>query len=796
MIPSLNSLQPPDHGASIDAVLTAEARVAESAQGSTAEPEDDSSWPLPKAQLISRVASAYNESSTFLDQHSRPSWQRSVKAYRNEHFAGSKYQTPEWSNRSKVFKPKTRAAVRKQMDAAAKALFSSPDVVTLKASNESDDIQRASAGVKQHLLNYRLDRATGKAAVPWFLISMGACQDAALFGICVSLQSWKFKKDRRDKTLHDRPEIELYPPEDVLIEPTANWINPEQNAGYLFLCKPTTVDDLMGLTESTSAGGIQWLHSGREQLEQAAARAQQANKDQSASVRSAREGGNDPRDTASRGPAPRLNLMTCFMRIKGEEYVFWMLNGRELLSAPAYVDEIYPWNGGERPVAWGYGTIDTHRILPMSKVESLQPLQQEANDITNLRLDLMKQAAYPLTKVLRGRNVDTVALARRGPNQQIFVQSHDDLEFDRPPEVPTSAYQESNYINADFDDLAGNFSGSSVQTNRSLNETVGGMRLLASSAASVGEFDTQVWVMTWVEKVLAQIVRLQAMYESDERILIIAGERAKLMQKFGIDVVTDEMLATEATVSVNVGANATDPMARLQKLEAAGTLVATFLEREFESGKVKINPRAVVDEVFGGAGYTDAGDRFFTFKDEEGQQGQGGGQPQQDPAQMMLQMKLKEIEANAQIEMQKAQSEAARKDVVAKADIARKDAIAQADIARKDRLSQVDMQLDAQAATARHRIAESESMLRAMREDKSLERKDSISAMSAGRKAAMAENDQRTKAESKEEPGEKSESEVGAREMMAMIREIATAIKDQGKSIEAGMKSLASAERD
>ena len=63
-------------------------------------------------------------------------------------------------------------------------------------------------------------------------------------------------------------------------------------------------------------------------------------------------------------------------------------------------------------------------------------------------------------------------------------------------------------LNADFDDLAGNFSIGSVQTNRSLGETVGGMKMMTSNANAAGEFDLRIFVETWVEPTLRQIVKL------------------------------------------------------------------------------------------------------------------------------------------------------------------------------------------------------------------------------------------------------------------------------------------------
>ena len=80
--------------------------------------------------------------------------------------------------------------------------------------------------------------------------------------------------------------------------------------------------------------------------------------------------------------------------------------------------------------------------------------------------------------------------------------------FDRAPGPDGGEQVAVNNLTVDFDELAGVFSTSSVQANRQLNETVGGMNLMAGSANSLTEFDLRVWVETWVEPALRQCVRL------------------------------------------------------------------------------------------------------------------------------------------------------------------------------------------------------------------------------------------------------------------------------------------------
>ena len=177
----------------------------------------------------------------------------------------------------------------------------------------------------------------------------------------------------------------------------------------------------------------------------------------------------------------------------------------------------------------GVGALESHKTHPTAPVESWQPLQQEMNDITNLGLDARKMAISPITKIRRGRNIDFKQVQNRGPDAMIMVEAEDDVTFDRAPGPDGGEQVAVNNLTVDFDELAGVFSTSSVQANRQLNETVGGMNLMAGSANSLTEFDLRVWVETWVEPALRQCVRLIQFYETDEDIIAIAGENAGLI---------------------------------------------------------------------------------------------------------------------------------------------------------------------------------------------------------------------------------------------------------------------------
>ena len=179
-------------------------------------------------------------------------------------------------------------------------------------------------------------------------------------------------------------------------------------------------------------------------------------------------------------------------------------------------------------------------------------------------------------------------------------------------DVTSSSYQEQDRLNVDYDELTGNFSQGSVMTNRKMGETVGGMGMISSAANQVTEYTIRTFTETWVEPVIRQLVKLEQAYETDQVILGLAAGKAELLQKFGVDKVTDELLNQELTLNVNVGMGATDPIAKLNKFIGALTSYANVSQMPIQD----LNREEVGKEIFGLAGYRD-GARFVKSKGQE-----------------------------------------------------------------------------------------------------------------------------------------------------------------------------------
>lgn len=578
----------------------------------------------------------------------------SYRAWQSQHAENSKYQGEAFRGRSRLFVPKTRAAVRKNLAAAAGALFSTEDVTNIGAMFEDDPQQRATASVIKADMEYRMSHGSSSFGIPWFLIAMGAALDGQLTGVCFSKQSWEFEERGTGKfeavpvpviddmgqpildevgmpvveivereimrTVKDRPMSDLHPIENIGVDPAAPWHSVVQDGRWFFCRYPMGLSDARAMIKAGQEkrnGG--WLPD----VSDATLRKGRVD-DERSGARRVRENGGDHYEEASSqsNDLDIVWLQENFFRIGGIDYHFWSVGKHAIISDVRQTWESYPEFGGQRPYVMGLSQLDTHKVFPQSPVESWQPLQLEMNDIANLRLDTLKRSIAPLPKVKRGKNVDLKALQRRGqPETMLLVDSLDDVEFVNVPGANGAAFQETSITNANFDELAGVFSTSSVQQSRQLNETVGGMSLMSRAANSVSEFDLRIWIETWVEPVLRQIVQLIRYHESDERLVAVAGQQARAFSRYGYMPTLDDFAQCEVTVRVNAGIGAADPIQKLQKLKFAFEMLGPMLPEAAAQG-ITPNVEALIEEVMGGAGFRD-GRRFF----EHGEPQQQGEDP-------------------------------------------------------------------------------------------------------------------------------------------------------------------------
>lgn len=554
------------------------------------ENERDESWWMGVAR------DAFEDSTDYLDTNIRKQWETAIAHQNSEHAPGSKYNGDAYRSRSKTFRPKTRTNNLNSEALFARAVFATNDLVSITPVNDNDEMQEASAEINQQLLQYRLTHT-----IPWFLTVMGAYQDTRVQGVCLSYQSWEYDAVG-DEVRKDEPTIELMPPENGRFDPNADWRDPVNSSPYFIRLVPMYAGEAKDKAEARG-----W----REYSLSAYVTAGQEGKDDQTRQQREGQGRVDPaEDGAERNEFELVWLHENFVRTpEGDDHVYWTIGTKHLLSDPVPVQEMYPHlKRGERPCVLGVCVLEAHKNYPMSPTSLIAPLQNDANDIANQRFDNVKLVLNKRYLTRRGaQGMDVQALSRSVPGGSVMVNDVDkDVRIIETPDVTSSSYAEQDRIDLAIDEMTGTMSQQTVQNNRNLNETVGGMNLMSQGADAISEYSFRVFIETWLEPVLRQLVRMEQYYEDDQTVLAIAAEKAELYQKFGIDQVTDDLLQSELTINVNVGFGNTNPQQKLERFNYALQSVAGLLPGMAQ----RLDEDEVAKEIFGKSGYRD-GQRFF-----------------------------------------------------------------------------------------------------------------------------------------------------------------------------------------
>lgn len=631
---------------------------------------------------VRRAQEAMSQSTTYLDNNYRSQLEKNLALFQSRHPAGSKYNTETYRLRSRLFRPKTRTAVRKMEAAADSAFFSNEDVVSIQAENGNDKLQQASAEIMKELLQYRLTKT-----IPWYTTVIGGCQDAMVQGVVCSYQYWKYREKRHKvsipmadpatgqpildeggnpiiieteqvEVVEDKPCVELIPLENVRFHPGADWQDPINSSPYLIRLFPMYAHDIREQMKAVDpkTGAPKWNTYTDAEIQAAVS-------NQFDSTRAARQPTRQDAQGNAVGSAigdyTMIWVQEHIHRIGGRDMVWYMLGETLRLSDPKPLKDVYL--SGKRPLVMGFIVLETHKPIPSSAVELGQDLQVEANEIANQRIDNVKFVLNKRWIASRSGRVDVRSLTRNVPGSVTLADDPDkDVKEVNWPDVTSSAYAEQDRVNVDYDDLVGNFSQSSVATNRKLNETVGGMSMLLSGANQMTEYGLRVLSKTWIEPVLRQLTTLEQHYETDTVILSLAAERAELFQKYGVDAVTDQLLQQELTIKVNVGMGATNPQMKLGRFIAGMDSLA----------KIAAAPPPGADmaeigkEIFGLLGYED-GSRFG-FGKREGDEDPKLRQAMELIAQLQQAIESKQVEKQAegqvtmQVETVKQQAETER----------------------------------------------------------------------------------------------------------------------------------------
>ena len=600
--------------------------------------------------LIQTAQTIYRASTDYMDSNITTVWEKNLAHFHGEHAPSTKFRSESYK-RSRVFRPKTRSMTKASEAALTNAMFSTLDVLDIQPEDPTNDIQVASAAINKEILQYRLDRK-----MKWYQTVVGAYQSTQVYGLCISMQRWDYHVDtdvqpamdesgnyivdedgslmgfETEKVRKDDLVCDLIAPENFRFDPMCDWRDPCGTSPYLIYMMPIYAIDALEKMEQVDpkTGQPVWRKYPLGDL--LATRKKWYDR-----TRQAREGRQriDPADDQASSAYSTLWAHMNIVNVNGDDMMFWTMGTDLVLTDPVPLREAFPHlREGERPFTVGFSTIEAFRNYPAGDVEQASGLQEEINEVANQRLDNVKLVLNKRYYVRRGSQVDLDALIRNVPGGGVMMNDPErDVQTVDTRDVTGSSYQEQDRLSVELDELVGAFSQTSVQSNRNLNETVGGMEAMQSGAGAVRDYGLRIFFETWVEPTLRQLVRLEQYFESDNIILSLASKKAGLYQKFGLDSITDELLMQELTVRVNVGMGNTDPQKRVEKL-----MYATKNAASLPGMAMRMKSSEVADEIYGSLGYKDAS-RFFR-DDEEQQTYIKENPPKEDP-----EVALKKMEA-------------------------------------------------------------------------------------------------------------------------------------------------------
>jgi len=620
----------------------------------SADPENDSFW-------VQRARSSFQSSQTWFDTSIRRRMEDNMRMFNSDHPRGSRYREQAYEKRSRLFRPKTRSGVRKIEAATSAAFFATQDAVSCSPPNPNDRRQRIAADVQKELLNHRLNHD-----IPWYITCLGAVQDTAKQGVVISKQEWNYREvdEAYDetatdelsgevsnrvvyerKTVADHPDIRLRPVENIRFSPAADWRDPLQTSPYLIDMEPWFVGDILFTASQGKMGkyGVAWRKLDIKTIRSALKQSYDP-------IRQAREGQREDRyEEGASSDIPEHDIVWVhhnYIRIDGVDWYYVTIGTEIMLSEPVPASETTPLK--ERPYVMGMSTIETHKVYPAGLVELGRPVQEEINDIANLRIDNIRHVISPRYFIKKGTSLDARSLMRNIAGGITSMEDpKNDVLIRQIADTTASSFQEQDRLSVEFDELVGTFNQSSVTSNAQVTERVGNTAMMGEAANQVTEMTIRILGETWVEPVLQQIMELERNLESDEVVLAIVGQRMGVAPE-----TVFRMLEMPVKVKVNVGFGATNPQRRLQKVAMA----FNTLKEIDESWVAEADKMEVITEVLGAVGYKSA-ERFFpSLAGDAQEQNPQLKQLKDENAQLkqMIESGKAEQEAKGQIDIQKA----------------------------------------------------------------------------------------------------------------------------------------------
>lgn len=553
-----------------------------------------------------------------------------IRAFNSQHKTNSLYtKSPEgWT--SKLYKPKTRAILNKYQASACVALFSNQDIIEIEPENAYDPQEIVAVSVHKALLQYRLRRT-----IPWYKLSLGAFQDAMVQGTVVGHVGWD--------SAADKPTVQVLPLDHVRFDPECDWVDPVNSSPYFIVLRDMTIGEFK---ENVKKGFF--FDISDSLLLQAVGGGEQSVQDQ--------------RDQ-DKGSGVTLNSYSVYNRIQIQEHIH-KRDGKDIifytLGTIARVSDVVPlkdvYYHGKRPYVVGTAEIESHRVFAAGFPDMVSGLQEEANELTNQRLNVIKLKNNPKFLYRKDAVVNLQALLRNQPGTAVGVE---DLETD----VKEMAYQpmdqmgflETQSIDHDFDELGGNFDATKVDLNNRSNDNGRALMLQSGQVNTLLEYRIRTFVETWITPMLDLLDKTESRYETNPKLLEMIARQVGIVKTDPVAqqvmggqgqapgaapqapsadpmsagnpqaqgqpspeknpmpkepdftpmhlVYMRYLLTRQLNINANVGMSATDPMMKLQRF-LSGTQA---IKQQFPA--LRLDSNEFIKEVYALSGYTN-GMRF------------------------------------------------------------------------------------------------------------------------------------------------------------------------------------------
>lgn len=706
-------------------------------------------------EWLTQAVQAHDDSRRYFQSELATRVRKAIDHFNNRHASDSKFVQQSYpAQRSRMFRPNTRKLVNKALAQGANAFFATSDVVQVEAANTGDKQQGEAAKFRKAVLNHRLANT-----IPWFRLIGGMIVDAETTGVAITLTRWR-KEYRRYVTIEkgqlvdqedletDSAWVELVPVEDFMLHPQCDWTDPVGSSPYIVHRGWRTVDDHMqAITrrqmdeeKATAAGeefiyGVPYRKLTRDEIERHAL-VGDAGDDASGERAKRNPGSTDQAQGQTSQPKyGSIRIWHCIMRMDGVDWYFETLNRALLLSDPVPLS-VAQYGYPKRPYCMGSVFLASGAVYPEGPAGIAAGLQAETNENVNQRIDNIRQQTNVRNLVRRGSSIDLNALMRSVPGGIILTgDPNSDVKPLPVREFGPAIYNEGDRLSVEMDDVTGNFGGASVQTNRALNQTVGGMDLLGENANVMSEFKLRCLSETLVEPTLRLVDGMTSRFESDDNVIEIAlsdamvdldpQQKAQIEQQFPAPPPPEppaegqppapppedpqaaareeatkvamkqkalRMFRASVKISVSVGFGNTSPQKRMERLSMALQAIQAFAPQLSQMADVA----EIGKEIMGAAGY-DMGSKFFPAL-------RGG----EDPRVTMLQEQVNMLQQQLEAQAAKEQSKIQVAQIHAQAQVQ----VAQIRAAGPQQIAQIEMQLKGAEFQHRQRMDEIDMQLR------------------------------------------------------------------------------------